>query len=117
MEQIDDRDTLVKAFDTFIRSTQTMEEAYRRLESRIHELDRELESKNQALALAGDYLTSVLESMSDGVIAIDTGGLITTFNEAASEVLGYGSERPIGQSFRALFQREFANDVDDTATE
>jgi len=43
-----------------------MEEAYRRLEARVTQLDRELAAKHHELALTIDYLNSILESMSDG---------------------------------------------------
>jgi PAS domain S-box-containing protein len=117
MEQVDEKADLVRAFDTFIRGTKALEESYRRLESRIRDLDQELEAKNHELALATDYFSSVLESMSDGVIAIGIDGAITTFNAAASDVLGYKDEHPIGKSFTVLFGREFAVMPGRTATE
>lgn len=99
---------LADAFDLFTRTTQTMEESYRRLEARLQELDRELEAKNRELALTTDYLSSIMESMSDGVIAIDTLGIVTTFNRAASHVLGFDARDAVGRSFMDVFGREFA---------
>ena len=99
---------LADAFELFTRTTQTMEESYRRLEGRLQELDRELEAKNRELALTSDYLSSIMESMSDGVIAIDTQGVVTTFNRAASHVLGYDARDAVGHSFMDVFGREFA---------
>ncbi|NUM54865.1 MAG: PAS domain S-box protein [Candidatus Hydrogenedentes bacterium] len=99
---------LADAFEIFTRTTQTMEESYRRLEARLQELDRELESKNRELAITTDYLSSIMESMSDGVIAVDTLGIVTTFNTAASRVLGYDARDAVGQPFIDVFGREFA---------
>jgi len=99
---------LADAFDVFTRTTQTMEESYRRLEARLQELDRELESKNRELAITTDYLSSIMESMSDGVIAIDTHGSITTFNRAAGAALGYDARDATGRPFIEVFGREFA---------
>lgn len=99
---------LADAFEMFTRTTQTMEESYRRLEARLQDLDRELESKNRELAITSDYLSSIMESMSDGVIAVDTSGIVTTFNKAATHVLGYGARDAVGRPFIDVFGREFA---------
>lgn len=99
---------LAEAFEIFTRTTQTMEESYRRLEARLRELDRELESKNRELAFTSDYLSSIMESMSDGVIAIDTAGVITTFNRAAGLALGHEWRDAVGKPFIEVFGREFA---------
>lgn len=107
-DDVTDIEALVKALDTFSNTTRTMEEAYRRLEARVAELDRELAEKNRALALSTEYLSSLLESMSDGVIAIDTEGRITRFNRAASAILGYDFAEIGGAPFREVFGREFA---------
>ena len=99
---------LADAFEIFTRTTQTMEESYRRLEARLQELDRELESKNRELAITSDYLSSIMESMSDGVIAVDTGGIVTTFNRAAGHALEYDARDAVGRPFIEVFGREFA---------
>lgn len=99
---------LADAFDLFTRTTQSMEESYRRLEARLLELDRELESKNRELALTSDYLNSIMESMSDGVIAVDTEGTVTTFNRAAGHVLGFNAGETVGRPFIDVFGRDFA---------
>ena len=101
-------ETLAQAFDEFNRTTQAMEEAYRRLEVRVKDLDRELAVKNQELELTTDYLNSTLQSMSDGVIAIDTNGSISTFNRAAATVLGYEPGDLIGAKFDDVFDRSFS---------
>jgi PAS domain S-box-containing protein len=100
---------LAEAFELFNRTTQTMEESYRRLERRLEDLDRELEAKNRELALTSDYLNSILESMSDGVIAVDNDGMITTMNRAACHALGYEPEAARGEAFEAVFGRVFAS--------
>lgn len=98
---------LAEAFQAFNRTTQSMEEAYRRLESRVRDLDAELAAKNQALAFTTDYLNSILESISDGVVAIDTNGRITTFNRAATTILGYEADGIADASFADVFGRAF----------
>lgn len=96
-------ESIREAFELFTKTTASMEESYRRLEARVQSLDQELQSKNQELALTTDYLNSILDSMSDGVIAIDIDGLITTFNRAAVHVLGYAPDDVIGQQFHTIF--------------
>jgi PAS domain S-box-containing protein len=102
-----DMEALARAFEEFNRTTQSMEESYRRLEERMRELDQELAEKNRALALTSDRLNSVLECMSDGVIAIDTAGIVTTFNRAASQITGFAREDVEGRPFREVFGRDF----------
>ena len=106
-DPVDDVKALTEAFEVFTRSTQSLEEAYRLLETRARELGVELASKNRELALTNDYLSSILESMSDGVIVTDMNGIVTKFNRSASIILEYAEEEVVGQSFFDLFGREF----------
>ncbi len=99
---------LESAFAEFTRTTTVMGEWYRALQARVEELDKELEEKNRQLAFANDYLSYILESMSDGVIAVDTEDTITRFNRAAREVLGYTADEVVGKPFQDVFGREFA---------
>ena len=97
-----DVQALADAFQLFTQTTQRMEEAYQRLQARVEELDKEL-------AFTSDYLRNILESMSDGVIAVDLDGVITAFNSAAKDILGYGADEVVGHSFRSVFNRDFAS--------
>lgn len=99
---------LAQAFEAFTQSTQTLEETHRLLEMRIAELRENLAAKNQELALTNDYLNYILECMSDGVITVDKAGIVTTFNQSASRVLGYTAEEVVGQPFNLLFGRTFS---------
>lgn len=84
-----------------------MEEAYRHLQQRVRDLDQELATKNLQLALTTDYLTNLLESITDGVVAVDMNEVITRFNRAAGIVLGYGAGEIVGRPFRDVFGRPF----------
>ncbi len=108
MERDDNLKALADAFEQFTETTQVMEESYRRLQARVDVLDKEIAEKNRELAYTSDYLGSVLECMSDGVIAVDTDGVITTFNRAAGDVLGYPGSEVVGRHFDEVFGREFA---------
>jgi len=94
---------LTDAFNLFTQTTATMEESYQRLEAQIQALDKELEDKNRELALTTDHLNSILDSMSDGVIAVDTEGRITTYNRAAAEALGFEQRDVIGKRHADVF--------------
>ncbi len=106
--EIGDIETLAQAFEAFIQSTRTLEEAHRRLQERIGELDQELAGKNRELALSTEYLTNLLESISDGVIAVDPDGIVTRFNRAAAAILGYEAKEVTGRPFKDIFGRDFA---------
>lgn len=106
--EVADIRALAEAFEVFTRTTQSMEESYRRLEARVQALDKELDSKNRELAFTSDYLSSIMESMSDGVIAVDTAGTITTFNRAATHTLSFTAKEVVGRPFSEVFGRDFA---------
>ena len=107
-EEINDVKALTEAFEQFMRTTQTLEDSHRRLEARAKELGLELAAKNRELALTNDYLNAILEGMSDGVIAVDTHGVITKFNRSAGVAFGYSSKEAVGRPFHELFGREFS---------
>jgi PAS domain S-box-containing protein len=103
-----DLQALAAAFEEFTRSTRVMEESYRRLEARIQELDQELAEKNRELAVTGEYLGSILNSMNDGVVAVDVRGVVTAFNRAAADTLGHDPAEVTGRAFNEVFGRAFA---------
>ena len=112
-----DMKALAEAFDQFTKTTATLEEAYKGLEERTQTLDKELQRKNRELALTTDYLNSIMDSMSDGVIVVDENGCITTFNHAANQVLGFELGEVSGESFSSVFGREFQPSPTRRATE
>lgn len=91
---------LARAFEEFQQTSEKLERAYQ-------DLDRELAEKNRQLALTTEYLNSILDSMSDGVIAVDQDGVITTFSQAAAHILGYAPEEALGVRFTDHFGRPF----------
>ena len=107
-------ENLASAFETFNETTQRLKGAYDELQKKIAQLDRELEEKNRQLVMkveelnrTKDYLNDVLEAMTDGVVAIDSDGKITTFNSAAQRITGYSAsetkERRYGEVFGGTF--------------
>jgi signal transduction histidine kinase len=102
-----DMQALAEAFEQFSVTTRTMERSYQLLQERVHALDQELAAKNRELALTTEHLRNVLESMSDGVMVVDTENRIQSFNRAASAILGYPAEEAIGRPFSEIFGRPF----------
>jgi PAS domain S-box-containing protein len=86
---------LAEAFAAFENASETMTRHYEALQRRVDSLNLELEAKNEELrrGLAereafGEYQESLLDSLTDGVVAVTSQGAITTINRAAEEMLG-----------------------------
>lgn len=101
---------LQKAFEDFQERAEKLSNAYASLQEDFKTINIELDKKNKELAhsLASQeetqtYLNSILESMNNGVISIDTQAKITQFNSAAAKITGYESEEVIGKHFVEMF--------------
>jgi PAS domain S-box-containing protein len=99
-------ENLAAAFETFNETTQRLKTAYDKLQEKLAQLDRELEEKNRQLLLKVDelnrtknYLNDILEAMTDGVVAVDIDGRITTFNTAAQRITGFTASEVKGRSY------------------
>jgi nitrogen fixation/metabolism regulation signal transduction histidine kinase len=76
--------------DSFNQMTAQLEENGRRLASNAAELEAnsaELREKNLALDERRNYIETVLESLSTGVVSLDAGDRVTTINAAAVSML------------------------------
>lgn len=108
-EKGEDISSLVNAFRYFNETATTLTASYRRLEARIElltgeldEKDRQLYSRLRELDRVTKYLSSLLESISSGVIAIDLEGQITMFNRTAAEMTGIDAESTIGKPYEEV---------------
>ncbi len=109
-------ENLAAAFETFNETTQRLKAAYDKLQEELAQLDRELEEKNRQLVLKVDelnrtknYLNDVLEAMTDGVIAVDIDGNITTFNSAAQRITGFVASEVKGRRCSEVFGDGFGD--------
>lgn len=105
----DERDeqiqSLSQAFEMFTKTTASLEASYSLLEERVKSLDAELQAKNEELATTTEYLNSILDSMSDGVVVVDRDNKVTTVNRAAGEVLGLDPDEAETKHPEALLGR------------
>jgi PAS domain S-box-containing protein len=108
-----DVEMLNQAFAAFSQTTNKFQEGYSKLEEKIAVLTKELEDKNivleknvHALRNTQKYLNSVLENISDGVMALDLRGTITTFNKAAQVITDFSADEVIGKGYDMLFFAE-----------
>ena len=62
-------------------------------------------------ANANPLYRNVLEHVASGILSIDTNGIVTTFNEAATEICNMSEEAVVGRGFFEVFSEE--NDADE----
>lgn len=100
---------LSKAFELFSFETSRLETAYTSLKEQFKELNLELQVTNNKLHqkvaeldAITDYLKTLLNNITQGIVFVDTQGTITTYNNAAETILGINH-------FSALFNNFWQN--------
>jgi diguanylate cyclase (GGDEF)-like protein/PAS domain S-box-containing protein len=81
----------------------------------IGELQQALErmrGKLRQTTINKNYMTSVLNSMTDAVFVTSPDGVIKTANAAACKLLGYGEEELLGKSIAAILDEREREDFD-----
>jgi two-component system nitrogen regulation sensor histidine kinase NtrY len=97
--------------DSFNRMTQDL----RMSKSKLEEANTSLTRSNQELDDRRAYTQAVVDTIAAGVLSIDRGGRITTFNPSAERILGVSGDqlrdRPVNEAFKArgldLFQAAY----------
>src|SRR5512145_1967962 len=86
---------LQKSFESFTAATMKLQEAFSNLEIKFANLNRELEQKNRRLESIiaekdemRNYLETILESLTTGVVVTDLQGRITMMNGCAGRITG-----------------------------
>ena len=104
-------ESLQKAFFDFQERAEKLSIAYTNMQRDFKNINMELDAKNAELAESLKkqaeiqvYLTSILESMNNGVIGIDTRGNITHFNPAAAEITGFVPREVLKRSYERFFK-------------
>ena len=82
------------------------------------ELQRSLESittLNAALRDSEARALAVLQNVADGIVTLDEGGLIESFNRSAQRLFGYREEEAIGQPLELIVAHRRHDDISDAA--
>ena len=100
-----DSDLLHEAFRRFDDAAATLQQSYLTMTSRLEQLDVELADRNEALGRnlraneeLREHLTAIVESLSTGLLVMDTEGTITRCNQAGEQLLGLPREQIVGRS-------------------
>jgi len=108
--------SLASAFDSFNTRVADLGESYRELKTQIEKLNLEISKKNQQLEdnfyevnRLRLFFDSILNSMIDGVIVIDTSGTIVLFNKGAETLTGVSGKQVIGKHYSKLFDKRVSN--------
>lgn len=106
-------ESLSKAFEMFSKETSRLEESYLALKEQFKNLNLELEETNRKLKgkvyeldLITYYLNSILSNISQGILFIDLNGTVTTYNRAASNILGISGTKVLFSNFWENFKDE-----------
>ncbi len=100
-------DELAVLINSFNQMAAQLSENKRTLElAASHQL-----STNRALEERKRYIETVLESLSTGIISIDSNHTLTTFNRSAIQILGHTTPPTIGTSVEQLFAPQNQNEI------
>jgi two-component system, NtrC family, nitrogen regulation sensor histidine kinase NtrY len=95
-------DELALLADSFNQMTSELDENRRRLEAGA----ATLKEKNQALEERRDYIETVLNSLSTGVVSLDQNDCVTTMNAAAASILKLSEVPPAWAKISSLLSQE-----------
>ncbi len=92
---------------TFNETASKLQTAYTALQQKFDTLNLRLEKTNRELSKSfeeqerlSNYLTNILESLSSGVLVVDTDGIITLFNRGAELITGITVEGAVGRLYK-----------------
>lgn len=104
-------DLLAKGFELFSEETERLDNAYGDLSKQFRQVNQKLEDTNTRLAnkvqelhVLTAYLDNILSHMAQGLLFIDLEGNVTTYNQAAEEILGKPRSQVLFQNFLEQFK-------------
>jgi PAS domain S-box-containing protein len=107
---------LVDALDSFNTTVSDLGSSYQELKDRIRELNIQISEKNRNLERnffevnrLRWFFDSILNSLSDGVVVVDTNGKVVLFNAGAEKLTGFSSEDVLGKSYSSVFGRQVSH--------
>ncbi|MEX0852797.1 MAG: response regulator [Bauldia sp.] len=101
--------TVLKARLRALLRRKMLQDEHQRIQDEIRDKELELvreRARNEA------HLRAILDNAADGIITIDTGGLIRTFNKAAEKIFGYSAQEAIGRNVSMLMPQKVAEKHD-----
>ncbi|MCD6117810.1 PAS domain S-box protein [bacterium] len=110
------KNSLANAFDSFNMRVSDLGDSYRELTNKIEKLNLEISKKNRQLEdnfyevnKLRLFFDSILNSMIDGVIVVDTSGTVVLFNRGAEILTGVSGKQTIGKHYNKLFDKSVSN--------
>jgi len=108
-EETDEVSRFTESYASFNRIINSLQRKYIELQEEFTaQNDKLVEANMQLIDLsrrqfeATEFLNSLLDSISAGVIAVDQSGRVTHFSRAASLILGIPREQPLGKRYRDI---------------
>jgi len=105
---------LAHAFSLFSKETVLIKKAYSDLKEQFENVNQDLKLANEKLLkkinernLVASYLNNILKNICQGIIFIDTDGIITTFNKEAEKILQKKEEDIIFKNFWNNFKDDY----------
>jgi len=105
---------IVTDISTVKKATKTIEEQYSKIEyqfTRLTNLNEELLHTQESLVIANraierekEYLSAILSSIADGVIACDMNGYVLLMNKIAEGFTGFSQDSAIGMDVRNIIR-------------
>jgi len=86
---------------------QNLEMRFDAIQKNLHESHIRMSAKLAELNFVSIYLKTILDNISQGMIFIDTQGVVTTYNAAAQKILGVNEKKLLFHSFDQVFSDDF----------
>jgi len=109
--------------ESFNASAAQLKDAYTALQEKFDKLNLKLEDTNRELSVSfqeqerlSNYLTNILESLSSGVLVVDTEGRITLFNQGAEIISGIEVNEALGKHYREVMGNRSSDELTPLST-
>ncbi|MFQ6008978.1 MAG: ATP-binding protein [Candidatus Zixiibacteriota bacterium] len=107
--ELEEVSRFTESYASFHRIIGSLQRKYLELKEEFSAQNEQLVKTNKKLVelternlVVTEFLNSILDSVSAGVIAVDQNGTITHFNPAASVILGIPPREPLGKHYREV---------------